>query len=980
LQRFVALDLELTPLPGNRHRVIEIAAVRFSGSEATENFCTLIDPQCEITRRVEALTGIRRSDVQDAPRLEAIIPQLLAFLGDDPIVGQSVNLDIERLADSGVHLRNPAYDTFELASLLLPGLPSYDLQSIARSLDVPVEAEHRALGDALVTARVFLALVEQVSALDLDVLTSISLLAERVPNWPYRHLFQEAQRKQLRQAFLAGGAAVRALTGAAGPAPGRLPGVDHQDEQPLPESAPFGQRAATRPVAGASDSLADCTALLSSGGAVSAALPGFEERPEQLRMMVDVAAALEAGEHLLVEAGTGTGKSLAYLIPALFAALKTGEPVVVSTNTINLQDQLYQKDIPLLQKCSPFPFKAALLKGRGNYLCLRRWLVHSRSHELHPAEALLLMKVVVWLARTRTGDRAELSISSVEAPYWAKVSAQAESCAVAKCPNFRRGTCFVVKARREAQRAQVVVVNHALLLSDLATQAGVLPDYSRLIIDEAHHLEEEATEQLGFTIDRADLIGFLASVSQRPSGGRDQGFLAASLAALRLPEIDGATLVRIRAAALAASQACETADAEARSFFESLGCFVQDQPTDRYQLAARLRITPAVRVQPGWSEIEVSWSALSRELQKVRQALHQLHREIALLEDHQMLEREGMLAEMGGLLAYLDAVRGNGAEAVCSPSDNGVYWVQSGATPAELSIRCAPLHVGEALNRVLFANKESVVLTSATLTTEGSFEYIRERLGLEDAAELQVGSPFDYKKSTMLYVARDIPEPTRPTYQRAVESAIADLALALEGRTLVLFTSHSQLRSTCAAIRGTLEEQGLLVLAHGLDGSRRKLLQAFKGTPRAVLLGTSSFWEGIDVVGPALSCLVIVKLPFSVPSDPVFAARSESFDEPFKQYSVPQTILRFKQGFGRLIRSRTDRGIVAVLDSRVGSKFYGPAFIQSLPACTVRHGLASQLGEAARSWLGDLPGAAAPAAPMSTAMNAPRAGSTLISS
>jgi predicted DnaQ family exonuclease/DinG family helicase len=773
-----------------------------------------------------------------------------------------------------------------------------------------------------------------------------------VPDWPYTEIFHAAQISSLKQSLISPHRSSRDSSGdepeLAVLTSGHLPGADR---------AADGERTQR---SGDAVDFADCRSLLSIGGAVQSALPGFEERAEQLRMMEAVAGALEDGRHLLVEAGTGTGKSLAYLIPALFAAAKTGEPVVVSTNTLNLQDQLFHQDIPLLQQCAPFPFKAALLKGRRNYLCLRRWLALARLPELRPAEALLLMKVAIWLAETRTGDSSELNLSSAEAAIWSKVSAQAESCAVVKCPHFRRGACFVMRARREAEKAQIVVVNHALLLSDLTAHAGVLPSHSRLIVDEAHHLEEEATEQLGFTIDRADLLSFLASVVQKTSDRREVGFIPELLASLRVSAIDEPTISRLRTAALAASSACEAAAIESRVFFESLHLFIQDQSADRYQQVSRLRITQSVRIQPGWSEIEVAWTALSQELQRLCRALLQVQQSIALLDDHQLLEREGALADLSGLLAFLDGVRAHGGEGVCSPADNGVYWVEAGGTMEELALRSAPLHVGDALNEVLFASKESVVLTSATLTTEGSFEYIKERLGLDDAAEVQVGSPFDYKRSTLLYVARDIPEPAKPNYQRAVETAIVDLALAMEGRTLVLFTSHSQLRATAAAIRGRLEEQAVLVLAHGIDGSRRKLLQAFKGSPRALLMGTSSFWEGIDVVGPALSCLVIVKLPFSVPSDPIFAARSEAFEEPFRQYSVPQTILRFKQGFGRLIRSRSDRGVVAILDSRIGSKFYGPAFVQSLPVCTTRYGSASQIGEAARAWLGEVVSAAPP--------------------
>lgn len=942
MESFVALDLELTPFSGDQHRIIEVAAVRFLGGNVADSFSTLVDPCCGLNHRVEMLTGIHQREVDAAPCLEDVLPRLIAFVGGDPLVGQSIDLDLQWLAASGVHLANKVYDTFELASLLLPGLPAYDLGTIARSLGVELEQEHRALGDALVAGRVFLTLADRAAQLSLEVLMRINTLTAQLPDWPFTELFREAQRLRLREHYQERRTQHPALS------------TQHSalDGEPLLFSAATPSRPSLRPspepvpVDGE-----ELRSLLRPGGAVASALPGFEAREEQLTMMEAVSQALNRSEHLLVEAGTGTGKSLAYLLPAIYYAVRNGRRVLVSTNTINLQDQLYHKDIPILQGCLPLRFRTALLKGRANYLCLRRWLVLSRSPNLSPAETLLLVKTLVWLSTTETGDRGELNLSTTDSGLWSRVSAQAESCALGNCPQFRRGSCFVLRARRNAESAHILVVNHALLLSDLATSGGILPEYSHVIVDEAHHLEEEATEQLGFTLSMGDLSSFLAALHQVNQAQRAAGFLPEVVGALRDRQLPRDTATSVRTLALAAEGAVKKATEETRFFFESLSCFLHDHVEDRSRSGARLRITSAVRAQPGWSEVEVRWAELSQKLESLRRELLRLEITLETLEEGQLLEREGIVAEMAGFQVYLDRVCTHGERVLSTPSPNGIYWLGGGIALEDLAIGSAPLHVGEALNNVLFSCKDSVILTSATLTTEGSFDFIRERLGLEGARELVVGSPFDYKRSTMLYVVHDLPEPTRPSSQRAVEATIANLVLTLEGRTLVLFTSHAQLRLTCSSIRARLEERGILVLAHGLDGSRRRLLQAFKSSPKAVLMGTSSFWEGIDVVGEALSCLVIVKLPFSVPTDPIFAARSEAFEEPFRQYSVPQTILRLKQGFGRLIRSRTDRGVVVILDSRVGSKFYGPAFIHSLPRCTVRMGPAAHLAESAKAWL-----------------------------
>lgn len=947
MHSFIALDLELTPASGDQPRIIEIAAVRFRGGAPVDTFESLVNPACQIDLRIKALTGIRQSQLRSAPSLGEVVPGFLRFIADSPIVGQSVNLDLESLEGNGVHLANDSFDTFELASVLLPGLPAYDLGSIGRTLGVEPEREHRALGDALVTGRVFLQLLAMMRDLSLDVLTQINALAAHVPDWAPARLFSDALRDRLRTHFQAADRPESPFRRRADA------GDDRQSEEAeLPfltsqtRSGESGLHPSEAPGPVEIEELSD---LMQAGGAVASSLEGFQERPEQLRMMGAIAQAFGQQHHLLVEAGTGTGKSLAYLLPAIYYSVKNGEHVVISTNTVNLQDQLYHKDLPALQGSLPVRFNAALVKGRANYVCLRRWQVMSRSPNLGREEAMLLIKTLVWLTTTSTGDRAELNLSASDAALWSRMSANAESCALGRCPQFRRGNCFVQRARKSAESAHVIVVNHALLLSDLAT-SGVLPEYSHVVIDEAHHLEEEATEQLGFDVGRTDLSSFLASIFQVSSGFRSSGYLSELSDIVRLARLSPEIAANLRAQIASATVAVETAIEETQQFFDALRCFLQDHAEDRRREGSRLRLTQSVRNQPGWSEIEIRWADLGSRLRTSERAISRVQKTMEDLEDDALPERDGLVADAEGFRSFLDRVDAQGLEIVSEPTHNGIYWIE-GRMGDDLVLRSAPLHVGDALNAVLFTAKRSVVLTSATMTTEGCFDYVKERLGIETAAELMLGSPFDYRKSTLLYIAQDVPEPSKPSYQRAVEAAIADLVSALQGRTLVLFTSHGQLRLTNSAIRPRLEEQGIMVLAHGLDGSRRRLLQAFKGAERAVLFGTSSFWEGIDVVGEALSCVIIVKLPFAVPTDPIIAARSESFDEPFRQYSVPQTILKFKQGFGRLIRSASDRGIVAILDSRVKSKFYGASFIQSLPQCTVKVGSASGMVPAAVDWL-----------------------------
>jgi Rad3-related DNA helicase len=705
---------------------------------------------------------------------------------------------------------------------------------------------------------------------------------------------------------------------------------------------------------------------------VASRLVGYEERAEQLAMLRAASAALRDGEHLVVEAGTGTGKSMAYLLPAVCFAAATGRRVVVSTNTINLQDQLVQKDLPALAAALPFPVRTALVKGRNNYLCLRRWQAFLRADRMTAAEARLGIKVALWLEQTRTGDRAELRLPPEEAAAWSKLAAQAEHCTPGRCPFHRVGTCYLARARLAAEGAHVVVVNHALLLSDVATGSKVLPEYRYLVVDEAHHLEAEATEQLGVRLTARELLQALDRL-QTQSGSYSFGVLSDVAA---LVQRIGATAARVGAIvdrAARAEAALGRTRAAIQDLFDELHGFVAARSERAGQENLSLRITPAVRTSRDWQLLERGWGTLHERCTALAQPVAELLGDLEALAatrgedgesrssgflrgEHGAPHAEGtatleeLCAELESFLRYAEGVQEAMDRILASPSSAEVYWL-SLRGGSEVALHAAPLHVGERLWDDLFSRKDAAIVTSATLSTEGSFRYLRDRLGLREVQELQVGSPFNYQDSTLLYVPTDLPEPGQAYHQHRLVDTLIELIAALGGRTLVLFTSHGQLRQTHEALRTPMEAQRVVLLGQNIDGSRARLLETFRAGPRAVLLGTSSFWEGVDVVGEALSCLVIARLPFAVPTDPVFAARSELFDDPFREYAVPQAILRFKQGFGRLIRSRTDRGVVAVLDRRLVSKSYGRAFMRSLPDCVVRTGPARDLPPSAEAWL-----------------------------
>jgi DNA polymerase-3 subunit epsilon/ATP-dependent DNA helicase DinG len=957
---FVALDLETTGLDPEQDEITEVAAIRFEGGRPAEVFHTLVNPRREVPYRIQLMTGLSSRELRRAPSFAEVASDLERFLDIHPVVGQNVSFDLSFLSRRGVRPGGPAFDTWDLARLLLFDLSDYSLRSLARHLGLDYPMQHRAPADAGAAGRVFVALRERLALTPAAVLAELERLAA-LADWPLRHLFRElltetAGHGDARSAPTAAGA-VRTLEDSA-------LGVV---KMPREAGASLGTVGEGRPVAPD-----EVETLLEGLAGRPEVLPGFERRPEQVAMARAVAEAVSGAEHLIVEAGTGVGKSLAYLLPSACFALLNRTRVLVSTNTISLQEQLLGQDIPIVRRALEGwgprglgkNLRVAQLKGRRNYLCLLRWSGQRRAAALPPAEAKLMARLLLWLPHTETGDRAELNLTPEEETVWSRLSAQNEACLASTCHYVREGTCFLERARRRAEAAHILIVNHALLLSDLAAGGRVLPSHSYLVVDEAQHLEDEATQQFGFQTSEPDIVSFLDRVHQRIGRDRDGGLAGSLRQAARGVS---APLGRAAMGSLAASLAAAVERARQRlpDLFGLLPDFVRHHTSEEGDYDQRLLLSRAMRIQPDWSAVEAAWENLDLTFQQVEAALADVQRALEGGDAQGLLDHEALAAETGDLLQGVQSLREGIAAVIAREDPQRIAWLSLSrwngpARPARASSRgaggriglaSAPLQVADALRAGLFDAKESVILTSATLSTEGHFQYLRQRVGLEECQELLVGSPFDYARSTLVLVPQDLPEPGEAAYQSTLERAVLDLCRASEGRGLVLFTSYAALRATHAAIRPPLEEDGILVLGHGIDGSPKQLLQALRENPRTVLLGTASFWEGVDVVGEALSLLVMARLPFTVPTDPVFVARSELYDQPFNQYALPQAVLRFKQGFGRLIRRKTDRGVVAVLDRRIRSRGYGSAFLRSLPPCTVREEPLRNLPRAVADWL-----------------------------
>ena len=531
---------------------------------------------------------------------------------------------------------------------------------------------------------------------------------------------------------------------------------------------------------------------------------------------------------------------------------------------------------------------------------------------------------------------------------WSKLNGENPTCTADQCA---AENCPLHIARRRAEMAHLVIVNHSLLLADLRSNGMVLPEYTDLIIDEAHHLEAAVTDGLSFRADRRFLetileevtrprAGLIANAQQRIAAGTPQEI---SLTVDAIAE-------RMRADAQLAMLRTE-------EFFTTLDFFLRGQERERSQFASQIRFTPAVRVQPDYHLIEEAWTDLSKLYAILVKGFQKLIQTVADLSHVAQIEGEDELrAALISNGQMLEEARTNLDALIVKPDPEMIYWVEQ--FKDTISLHAAPLHIGPLVEAHIFQNKETVVLTSATLRTAGygraesTFDYVRDRLHAHEAEELAVGSPFDYKNSTLLYLVTDMPEPNQPGYQRMLEQAIIDTAGTLGGRTLVLFTANNHLSQTATAIEPKLAAHNVTTLAQTQGMSRQQLLEQFRREgARTVLLGTRSFWEGVDIPGPALTALIIAKLPFDVPTDPIFAARSETYESPFFEYSIPEAVLRFRQGFGRLIRRGSDEGVVLVLDKRVITKRYGQMFLEALPGCTVIRQRSDRIEELVTRWM-----------------------------
>lgn len=928
---FLVIDLETTGLNPTTDEIIEIGAVKIVDGSVCDRFQTLVRPQKPVPDDVADLTGISNEMLIGAPNISEAIQQLKTF-SDGEFYWVAHNKSFESgFLNTRMEKYLPWIDTIDLARILLPLNRYVRLGYLLELFQIKHGELHRALADAEGTAELLLIMLQQLSDLPDRLWRSFMQICRPV-NCPLADLF-------------------RALNDIRQPNNRLIPdnsiiGLD---------SSAFGHNI---------DDGTDCSSYVLPEKSVTNffnSLPSdrFEVRDEQITMSEKVASAFNRHEILLAEAGTGTGKSLAYLVPSALFSLGSEQQVIVSTNTINLQEQLLKKDIPLLRnelkKQRGWDFQTAVLKGRTNYLCLRKW---RQARENAGVDTLALyLRIEHWLILTETGDYSELNLWGNEQELIEHLNAGTDSCIGFNCTNSR-SACFVTKARRRAANANILIVNHSWLLSAAICDdegTGLIPSARYLIIDEAHQLPAVAERQFSKRFSARE-VGRVVNNLGQPHNLLQQLKKFNTQIAL-IPKLSKLVSLQENIAT-----SCREFELATQNFFNKTS-----KPIDR-----QIRIVQQRLNQKIWEQIETTLANLLFILRQLNKALNDILNDVG--------DADNPYVSID-IVASWQTVRTNIVELIqtgqlildgknTDTDEDCVIWLEKYLIrdfyePTEaLQWWVAPEDIRPLLKRYVFSDKRSMVFTSATLANNDFSYFIRE-LGLDNQKlplqTLMLASPFDYENKSRLYLCDEIGDYTKTSeilIQEQLANAIAKLVLAAKGRALVLFTSYQQLNGVYRLLRPLLIDSDIKLLAHGISGGRNFIIESMQKNPNCCVLGVSSFWEGVDIKGDHLALLIIVRLPFAPPNTPLLEAKFERIKEqggnPFRDYSLPQAVLRFKQGFGRLIRSRDDKGVCCVLDQRIcNPKGYGAKFIAALPQMPRKCCSISEMSEEIEKFLAD---------------------------
>ncbi|WP_270171515.1 ATP-dependent DNA helicase DinG [Paenibacillus sp. SYP-B4298] len=948
--KFAVLDLETTGHQAD-DEIIQVGLVILNEAlEITDTFSSFIKPTIPIPPFITQLTGIDDTMVAEAPPVDEVLLAMIPLLADAVLVAHNVGFDAGFLNQALDHSGYMPFvgrrlDTIDLLKFLYPSLTTYQLGAVSELFGIAHDRHHQADSDALATAVLLQHAVSKLRELPLITLQRLAALFNPQDDLGW-FISQTLQYRESQTAVdMDAHSYYRQFA---------LRVEEWSEEEPPRQQA---------------DALAaieemDFAAFLDHvRGTFRQHVTNYEERDAQNQMFQEVYEALESSRHLLIEAGTGTGKSLGYLIPALYYGVRNDRKIVVSTHTINLQEQIRERDIPLLQATMPFEFRASVFKGRGNYLCLRKFegKINMQDFVAPHEDRLTAAQMIVWLGETGNGDQEELHFGNKGADFWESVSSDADSCLNRACPWFKR--CYYHRAKHEANLADVIITNHSMLFTDIRADHRLLPAYEYLVVDEAHHLEDVAGKHLGMQISYFSLQHPLLRLHKDARSG-----LLPSLQAKLQQEDDEHLESWLETIDSIQPYLVEVREGWDRMMELLYTSCTSAAPADTQEnMPAVLRLK-AEELPPAWDEITMLENNLHTQLSRMTKTLDKLLSDIKdRIEEHAV---QALVTDLNGIVKDVNRLKDDLRIFVKMEDSNIVHWIEASPQYRAKSVQlfAVPADVSGQLKKHFFDTKKSITLTSATLSIQKSFQYASEQLGLswhEKEGKLktvQLPSPFNYRDQALVIIPRDFPSVKGPAgdpqFIARLTESLAAAARETGGKMLVLFTSYKMLRLVYDPLKEELSSSGIQVLGQGIDsGNRSKLTRRFQQNQASVLLGTSSFWEGVDIPGDALTALAIVRLPFQPPNHPLVEAKSELLvqqkQNPFMKLSIPQAVIRFKQGFGRLVRSSRDRGVVLLYDTRVLETYYGKYFLYSLPGPKIEHMHVDKIVPRMRQWLAD---------------------------
>lgn len=932
MNRFVVIDIETTGQSTKEDdKIIEIGIAVIENGVISDTFSSLCNPDRFIPSFITKLTGITDDDVQHEPTFDDIAHDVKDLISDSYIIAHNVPFDVGFLnhafQDAGYEgVNNPVLDTVELSRILYPQAPSYKLGRLSSYLGIEHVDPHRALSDALITAHVFLLILQKIKQLPYETITHLLNLEKALTS----DLSEILMKEQENLAFSATDPdGIDILDGLA------FKKVDECKIDSNPIDVSFGDY---------------LDAVYGPDGSMQTQMESYEERSGQRTMSEAVYDSFASRKHALIEAETGTGKSLAYLLPVVHEALKTEKRIVISTYTTQLQSQLLEEEIPLTASLIPYPFKVALLKGKRHYISLEKLAYElNQTNENNYDFTLTKAMLLVWITETTTGDIDEIQLPSGGYTFFNRISTEAENKVNPASTWFTKS--YYQKAKRRAQQADIIITNHALLCADIFNDYQFIPTYSKAVVDEAHHLEETASKHYGLKLNDINMQYTLNNI-----GLIDEHNGIGKLIDNNDFHLDPSYIDQWNTSF---SQTKHEID----DLFQTLSQYVINQHSAQKGLSDIGRIQYRFeRINDGdkqWETIIDMATRLGFCLKELIQFLSSIKNDIETKGIWDRHDSDQLQGYIDTLQTYVDEIE----EMFLKPTEPTVVkWIEidTNRTKQGVFLYLEPTDISNHLTEDFFEQKESIVLTSATLTMRQSFSFIQKRLGIpeDNVATYKIDSPFSYSDQVQLMVPNDFPAVNKGNpddYINATCESILSLADITKGRMLVLFTSYDMLKKSYRLLKEMLDTETYSLIAQGISsGSRLRLKKNFQTFDQAILLGTSSFWEGVDIPGEDLSSLVIVRLPFQPPNHPVYEARStlmkENGQNAFFELALPNAVIRFKQGFGRLIRSSSDRGIVFVCDGRIVKSRYGKFFTESIPDVHIDIDNTTELMKKAKKW------------------------------